>query len=71
MRERIDPIAVSCLIRRCGHLGALGQLLLPAPEAGMIAMLCQRTALRAPNATRFHPGYSCGSRFKSSLRLRE
>lgn len=34
---------VACHIENCGHLGALGVLLLPAVEAGCMALLCQRT----------------------------
>lgn len=34
---------VACHIEHCGHLGALGVLLLPAAQAGCVALLCQRT----------------------------
>ena len=34
---------VACSIEDCGHLGALGVLLLPVAEAGCMALLCQRT----------------------------
>ncbi|MEN2388103.1 Ldh family oxidoreductase [Comamonas sp. A7-5] len=34
---------VACSIEACGHLGALGVLLLPAVEAGFFAFLCQQT----------------------------
>lgn len=35
---------VPCVIRRTGHLGALGNLTLRAAEKGMIAFMCQETA---------------------------
>ncbi len=35
--------AVACSIANCGHLGALGTLLLEACEAGCVALLCQKT----------------------------
>jgi len=34
---------VGCTIVRCGHLGALGTIVLEAAERGMVALLCQRT----------------------------
>lgn len=34
---------LACIIRRSGHLAALGQFVLQAAEAGMIAFLCQET----------------------------
>lgn len=53
-----DPAApqalASCHIQACGHLGALGVLLLPAVEHGCMALLCQRTPpiMALPGATR-------------------
>lgn len=38
-----DQALVACHIEACGHLGALGSLLLPAVEQGCMAFLCQRT----------------------------
>jgi LDH2 family malate/lactate/ureidoglycolate dehydrogenase len=34
---------VACTIRNCGHLAALGILVLEAAERGLVAVLCQRT----------------------------
>jgi LDH2 family malate/lactate/ureidoglycolate dehydrogenase len=34
---------VPCLLRRCGHLAALGAYVLIAAEAGMLAFICQST----------------------------
>ncbi len=41
-RARHVPV-VTCLIRRSGHMGALGQFILPAAEEGMIALMFQDT----------------------------
>jgi LDH2 family malate/lactate/ureidoglycolate dehydrogenase len=38
-----EQAAIACAITRCGHLGALGVLLLDACERGYVAMLCQNT----------------------------
>lgn len=38
-----DASAVICLIRESGHLAAIGQFVLEAAEAGMVAVLCQET----------------------------
>lgn len=45
---------VACHIDACGHLGALGVLLLPAVERGCMALLCQRTPpiMALPGAAR-------------------
>lgn len=45
---------VACHIEACGHLGALGVLLLPAVERGCMALLCQRTPpiMALPGAAR-------------------
>jgi LDH2 family malate/lactate/ureidoglycolate dehydrogenase len=34
---------VTCILRRTGHLAALGQFVLEAAEQGMVALLCQET----------------------------
>lgn len=41
-RARTQPV-VTCLIKRSGHMGALGQFILPAAEQGMVALICQDT----------------------------
>jgi LDH2 family malate/lactate/ureidoglycolate dehydrogenase len=41
-RASEQPVVV-CLIRRSGHLAALGQFVLEAAERGMVALMCQET----------------------------
>lgn len=43
MQQAQHSAVVACSIEACGHLGALGVLLLPAVEAGLVAFLCQQT----------------------------
>jgi LDH2 family malate/lactate/ureidoglycolate dehydrogenase len=47
MREAVTIAAevpvVTCLVRECGHLAALGAYALIAAEAGMVALVCQST----------------------------
>lgn len=38
-----EQAVVTCLIRRSGHLAALGQFALEVAEQGMIALICQET----------------------------
>ncbi len=49
-----ETSVVTCILRRSGHLAALGQFVLEAAEQGMVALLCQETpALMAlPGSTR-------------------
>lgn len=57
LRACLDRVAsqavVACHIEACGHLGALGVLLLPAVDQGCMALLCQRTPsiMAMPGAT--------------------
>lgn len=41
-RAHETPV-VTCLVKRGGHMGALGQFVLAAAERGMIALMCQDT----------------------------
>ncbi|WP_052081144.1 Ldh family oxidoreductase [Pseudomonas sp. ML96] len=41
-QARSQPV-VTCLLRRSGHLSAIGQFALQAAEQGMIALICQET----------------------------
>jgi len=41
-RAMQSPV-VTCLVKRSGHMGALGQFVLAAAERGMIALMCQDT----------------------------
>lgn len=43
LRLAEDVPVVTCLMQRCGHLGALGLHVLVAAEAGMLGFLCQST----------------------------
>jgi LDH2 family malate/lactate/ureidoglycolate dehydrogenase len=44
-----DRQVTTCLVRRSGHLAAIGMFALPAAEAGLVAVLCQETPpLMAP-----------------------
>lgn len=43
LQQAQHSAVVACHIEACGHLGALGVLLLPAVEAGCVAFLCQQT----------------------------
>lgn len=52
-RARSTPV-VTCLIKRSGHMAALGQFVLAAAEEGMVAVMCQDTPplMALPGATR-------------------
>lgn len=41
-RARHTPV-VTCLVKRSGHMAALGQFVLAAAEQGMVALMCQDT----------------------------